>query len=218
MNEKKSLQPILVIVAGIALIGGLFTGFFTENKQAQNPPEIHGTLLPSGKPVTAFQLVNQNNLPFSEQNLRDNWSLIFIGYTHCPDVCPTTLTTLQQSTELMQAVAMSVPKVIFISIDPARDTPDVLAQYVSYFNKDFIGLTGSETELKNVSKQLAAYYNKAAGASGDINNNDYLMDHSTALVLINPKAEIQAFLVAPHIPEQIIESVKRSVQYYNDIQ
>lgn len=218
MSEKKSLQPIIVVVAGIALLGGLLTGYLSQNKQAPGPPEIHGTLLPSGKPVTAFQLVNQNNLPFSEQNLRDNWSLIFIGYTHCPDVCPTTLTTLQQSIELMQAQAMSIPEVIFISIDPARDTPEVLAHYVSYFNKDFIGLTGSETELRNVSKQLAAYYNKAAGASGDINNNDYLMDHSTALVLINPKAEIQAFLVAPHIPEQIIESVKRSVQYYTDIQ
>lgn len=218
MNDNKSLQPVIIVAASVALLAGLWLGFLTEHKQPAKPPEIYGALLPAGKPLTAFHLVDQNNQAFSEQNLRGNWTLIFIGYTHCPDICPTTLTTLQQTIELMQAQAVAIPKVIFISIDPVRDTPDVLAKYITYFNKDFIGVTGSEAELGNISKQLAAYYKKAAGASGDINNNDYLMEHSAALMLINPQAELQAFLTAPHIPAQIIESMQRSMKYYEDIQ
>ena len=216
MNENKSLNPMLIVVASIALLAGLWLGFLTDQKKTATPPEIYGTLLPVAKTLTTFHLLNQNNQAFTVQNLRDNWSLIFVGYTHCPDICPTTLTSLQQTMELMQTQAIAFPKVIFISVDPERDTPDVLAKYVSYFNKDFIGVTGSDTELKNITAQLAVYYRKAAGSSGDISNQDYLMDHSAALMLINPQGELQAFLTAPHIPAQISESIKRSMQYYDD--
>lgn len=213
MQERKTFQPILVIAAIVALIGGVWAGFYSDKKQVM-PPEIYGTLLPSGKALGKFQLTDHNNQAFTENNFLGNWSLVFIGYTHCPDVCPTTLATLQQTAEMMQSQTLSVPKVVFISIDPDRDTVDVLSNYITYFNKDFLAATGSQEQLKNISHQMAAFYGKAAGASGDINNKDYLMDHSASLILINPDAEIQAFLAGPHIPEQVIESIKRSEEYY----
>jgi protein SCO1/2 len=218
MNEKKSQQLRIIVIAGVALLAGFWLGFHTENQPHEQPPEIYGTLLPTPKPLTTFHLTSQNNQPFTEKSLLGNWSLVFVGYTNCPDVCPTTLTALQQSVELMQTRSITVPKIIFISIDPERDTPEVLSKYIAYFNKDFMAATGSEAELTNIRTQLSAHSRKVAGASGDINEWDYLMEHTAALILINPRAELQAFLSAPHIPEQIVESVQRSVQYYQDVQ
>ena len=214
MITTKTFKPILVTAAAVALAAGLWLGISTETSKNIKPPQINGTLLPTAKAITAFQLMDQKNQPFTEQNLRGHWSLVFMGYTHCPDICPTTLTTLQQTLLLMQQQPIELPKVIFISVDPARDTPDVLAQYVGYFNPDFIGLTGSDEQLANISKQTATFYMKAAGASGDINKNDYLMEHSAAILLINPKAELQAFLTAPHVPQQLSESIQRSMDYF----
>ena len=214
MKSHHTFRPVFIIAASIALIAGVWLGITTESKKHVTPPQIAGTLLPTAKALTAFQLLDQNNQPFTEKNFIGNWSLVFMGYTHCPDVCPTTLATLQQTISLLHEQQGNIPQVIFISVDPARDTSEVLEKYVHYFNKEFIGLSGSEKELTNISKQTAVFYNKVAGASGDINNTDYLMEHSAAILLINPRAELQAFLTAPHTPGQIIESIQRSADYY----
>lgn len=218
MTAKKTLQPIIIIAAGLALLAGGWFGYYTEKQKVVEVPEIYGTLLPSGKALTQFQLTDHNNQKLTEKNFLDNWTIVFTGYTNCPDVCPTSLTALQQTVELMQSRQMAIPKVLFISIDPERDTTEKLASYVTYFNKDFIAATGPDAALKNITKQLAAFYAKTPGASGDINEMDYLMDHSAVLILINPKAEIQAFFQGPHYPELIIESLVRSQQYYDATQ
>jgi protein SCO1 len=214
MITHKTFKPVIITAASIALVAGIWLGIATESAKQIPPPQIHGTLLPVAKAITALQLLDHNNQVFTEHNLQGHWSVIFLGFTHCPDICPTTLNTLQQTVELMQQQATTPPKVIFISVDPARDTPDVLRKYLTFFNRDFIGLSGSDEQLVNISKQLAVSYNKAAGASGDINNNDYFMEHSTAILLINPKAELQAYLTAPHTPEHLVESIQRSMDFY----
>jgi len=141
---------------------------------------------------------------------------MFIGYTHCPDVCPTTLTTLQQTAKLMREQQLELPHVVFVSIDPARDTTEKLASYVSYFDKEFLGVSGETAELNKLTTSLAVYYAKAAGSSGDMNKDDYLMDHSAALMLINPQGQLQAYLNPPHSPEKIIEAVIKAREYYEN--
>lgn len=214
MSFSKLAPRLFILAAAGALVAGVWLGSRSHSSTTTKAPEIFGTLLTVAKPLTQFALIDQSQHIFTEQNLRGNWSLIFMGYTHCPDICPTTLTTLQQTVELMQSQSLLIPNIIFISVDPERDTTDVLGKYVGYFNKDFLGVTGTAAEIKNISQQTGVYYSKAAGRSGNINKPDYLMDHSAAILLINPQAELQAYLTAPHTPQHIIESLITSKQFY----
>ena len=127
---------------------------------------------------------------------------------------PNTLSVLNQVSLLMKEQQLQPPRIIFISIDPKRDQPELIDQYVKYFNREFIGITGNEKELASMSKQLSVVYAKAPGADGKITDDNYLMDHSSSLVLVNPEAQVQSFLTAPHTPMQIIDSIVRSQVYY----
>ena len=216
----KQLSLLLVC----ALLIGSGMGYLYDKQQPdisvqkmhdmQSPPIIQGAIFPMAKNIGEFELQQSNNQIFTQEKLKNIWSLLFIGYTQCPDVCPTTLSTLKQTVSLMRQKGLTPPQVVFISIDPERDNADSLNEYVYYFDKDFIGVTGDEEELDDLAMQLAVYFRKVPGASGDINNDDYLMEHSASLMLINPQGDQQAVLTAPHKPEIIVESIRQSQAYY----
>ena len=207
----------LIFAALLAMVGGIWLGSNTnQNKQNQQPPEIQGVILPAAKVLDNFNLSDHHGGKFSRENLKQQWSIIFMGYTQCPDVCPTTLSTLKQVNELMAEQQIAAPRMIFISVDPERDSIDMLKSYVTYFNPDYIGATGSRAELDALAKQLGVFYAKAPGTSGDINRDDYLIDHSSSLMLINPDGALQAYLTAPHTPMQIIDGIIRTQVYYQD--
>ncbi|MCW9012287.1 MAG: SCO family protein [Gammaproteobacteria bacterium] len=216
MQDKQLNSVILIVAAVIALSAGAWFGFDHSRNSAQNlPPKIQGVILPAAKKIKQFELFDAQKNKFSLNKLHGQWHMLFVGYTHCPDVCPTTLAVMKQVTQLMQEQNLQPPSVVFVSIDPERDTPENLAEYVKYFNEDFVGVTGSEKELKNLAQQLAVYFKKVAGSSGDVDASDYLMDHSAAIILINPDAKLHAYLTAPHTPMQIIDAIIRSQAYYN---
>ena len=214
MQENNTPTLILIVSAVIALSAGVWFGFDSSRPVA--PPQIQGVILPVAKTVNEFNLTDHKNNSFTLKNLENKWSLLFVGYTQCPDICPMVLNTLKQTHKLMKEQQIIPPQTVFISIDPERDTPDTLAKYINYFNKDFIAVTGESNELKKVASNLSVYFKKAAGSSGDVEADDYLMDHSSSIVLINPKGELQSFLTAPHIPAQIVDSVQRSQIYYKE--
>ncbi|MDH5571102.1 MAG: SCO family protein [Gammaproteobacteria bacterium] len=209
-------QIIVILAASAALLAGMWMGYYTKPDMATGgePQGIQGTILPSEKIIDAFELTSNRNEAFSNKNLRGKWSLLFIGYTHCPDVCPATLETVKQVHGLMLEQGLTPPDMVFISVDPERDTSEILDQYVTYFNKDFIGLTGSKENIAGFVKQLSGYYAKAAGTSGDINNSDYLMDHTASLMLVNPQGNLQAYLSAPHTPMKVIDGIVRTQAFY----
>lgn len=138
-----------------------------------------GTALVGGP----FSLVDQNSKPFTEKDLKGKYSLIYFGYTYCPDVCPTELQVMTGALEQLGDLAKQIQPV-FISIDPARDTPAVMKEYVSNFYPGMIGLTGTPAQIAAVAKEYRVYYAKAAekGASKD----DYTMDHSSIIYLMDP--------------------------------
>ncbi len=214
MNKLTAL--LMIIVAVVSLAAGLWFGQ-DKGETAIKPAVIQGAIYPLAKNIQDFNLLDQNSHDISKQNFLNHWSLIFIGYTHCPDVCPTTLAVLNQVDEFMVQQNIMPPQMVFLSIDPERDTVDVMKPYINYFNKKFIALTGSINEIKKLTQQLNAVYRKAEGASGDINNDDYLMDHSSALMLINPDGNLQSILTAPHTPANIIDSIINSQMYYEAI-
>jgi protein SCO1/2 len=126
--------------------------------------------------------------------------LLFFGYTHCPDVCPGTLAALKKAQPQWEAAAPDT-QVVFFSVDPQRDTPEVLKGYVSYFDPKFVGVTAPREMLAGLARIFGIIYIRVAGSSGE--PNDYLVDHSASIVLIDPQGRLAGVLSAPHTPEDI---------------
>jgi len=165
------------------------------------PPQLAGgTLLPSTRALEPFTLVDDHNRPFTQDSLRGQWSFAFFGYTHCPDVCPAALGMLKHVQTLLEAAGETpLPRVLFVSVDPERDTPETLASYVAYFHPTFVGVTGKDEELKRLTQQLGIQYGRSPGGS----DRDYLVEHSAAIILFNPEGQRQALFGAPQDPEKI---------------
>ena len=212
MSKQKYISITLLTV--FAIIIGFSVGL--KNSPKQYDHTIQGTILPYPKMLNDFNFIDQDNNPFTKSDLEGHWSLIFIGYTQCPDICPTTMSVLQQVTQSLRQQNEEPPATIFISVDPERDTPQLLGQYVGYFDEQNIGITGEKNELKRFAKDLALFFEKAAGTSGDINSDDYLVDHSSSILLLNPEGKLQAYLAAPHTAEQIIRSIQVNQQLFEN--
>ncbi len=167
----------------------------------EKPATIHtktlsATLLNDPISIPDFNLVDHNNNSFTLGSLRGQWSFLFFGYTHCPDVCPTTMNVLVQTQkQLLQYADLEKPNYIFVSVDPDRDTTDHLAQYMAYFHQDFLGVTGSKDQLETMTRPLGIYYKKDRPEEGQ---NNYTVGHSNAILLINPEGGVRALVSPPH--------------------
>jgi len=151
-----------------------------------------GTALESPRRVGAFRLTDHRGREFTPESLRGGWSLVFAGFTHCPDACPTTLAMLNAMDERLRANGGAV-QVVFLSVDPARDTTERLAGYVGHFNPRFVAVTGARTEIDSLCRDLGIAYVQNPGAAGD-----YTVDHSAALVLIDPRARVAGHFTPPY--------------------
>jgi protein SCO1/2 len=158
-----------------------------------------GTFLPKPKALKPFTLIDQNGKPFTLDNLRGHWTFLAIGYTSCPDICPTTLATFRAlSRQITPTGAKPAAQFVFVSVDPGRDTPERLAQYVHYFAPAFLGATGSDRSLQALTGQLGLPYARVEEKGSALG---YLMDHSAAIVLIDPWARYIAIFSSPHDPK-----------------
>jgi len=215
----KNSTPLLIIAAVIAMSAGLWLAQSTNTKtQTIKPPAIQGAIYSSDKSIRPFKLLDHLGNEFTNKHLIGKWSIIFVGYTHCPDVCPTTLNLMADMHREMSQQEVSPPNVIFLSIDPERDTVDTMKNYIEYFNPEFTGVTGSLPDIEQLSQDLNAVYRKAPGLNGKITDDDYLMDHSSALILMNPKGNLQAILTAPHTLGRVIDSIIKTRAYYTSTQ
>jgi protein SCO1/2 len=140
------------------------------------------------------------------EDFRGKVVLIFFGYTHCPDVCPMALEVLKRTVSLLDERVREKVQVIFISVDPDRDTPEVAQRYAEYFDPTFIGLTGSHEDLKRITKAYFAFYRKVESGDG----NHYLVDHTAYIYLIDPEGVLK--LIYPsrkQKPELIAEDIRK---------
>jgi protein SCO1/2 len=152
----------------------------TQKSQSTGKPSIGG----------AYTLVNQNGHVVSDKSYRGKYVLIFFGYTFCPDVCPTTLTTLSTAIDLLGKDAEKI-KPLFVTIDPLRDTPGYLKEYLAHFHKSFDGLTGNMQQIKHIKKVFRIYATKAKVDKSD--REVYLMNHSSVSYLIGPDGKFLTF-------------------------
>lgn len=186
MNKK-----IYIILALLAIIA--FAGLFIFKKEAPLAPEVNGIVLDQTKPLITFALEDMDGNKFTDQSFLNQWSLVFFGFTTCPDICPMTMSILNEAIKIIHnEPGIPTPKVIFVSVDPERDTPEKLKQYVQHFNKDFLGVTGNHTQLTEFSRQLGVVFEKVY-----MSDQEYLVDHSGSIALINRQGAIQAYFTPP---------------------
>ena len=164
------------------------------------------TLFPEPKPLTPFALTDQKNRAFDLASLKGKWTFVFFGFTHCPDVCPTTLAVLAGARERIgkNMAGGEDSQFVFVSVDPNRDTASKLGQYVGYFDRSFLGVTGDQAQIANLSAQLGAAYQLAITAGTE----NYPVTHSAAVFLLDPRARFHAVFTPPHDAETISKRFK----------
>jgi len=164
------------------------------------------TLFPDPKPLTAFALTDHKNRVFDLASLKGKWSFLFFGFTHCPDICPTTLAVLARARDNIAKNTVGAEDIqfVFISVDPNRDTASKLRQYVDYFDTTFLGVTGNDAQIGNLAGQLGAAYQVAIKPGME----NYPVYHSAAVFLLDPRARYHAVFTPPHDAEAISRRFK----------
>jgi protein SCO1/2 len=190
---------VAVTLAGLLVLaaGGLLTFAFRDN-----PKGAAGTLLSSaiGGP---FQLVDQNGKPFGASDLKGKWHLVFFGYTNCPDTCPTALNEMALALDRLGKERDDIG-IVFITVDPERDTPEVLKSYVASFDAPIIALTGTADEVAQAAKAYRVYYAKHPRPEGG-----YDMDHSAAIYVMDPQGRFAASFTPDSTAQTIAERLQK---------
>ncbi|MFQ5994949.1 MAG: SCO family protein [Acidiferrobacterales bacterium] len=188
------MRLALLAVIGVAAFGlGLGGGYLLQ----QSTPNVvlqRATLLGDrGTPLPDFKLESAGSRVFTRDQLRGRWTLLFFGYTNCPDICPLTLSEMKDLFQQLKGTPYEQDtQVVFVSVDPKRDTPALLKRYVQHFHKEFVGVTGNAAELKRLAQALGIIY--FIHGEGD----NYLVDHSAAVLLVDPEGRLYATFSAPH--------------------
>ena len=170
--------------------------------------ELAATRFPVAREIQPFELVDHNHAVFNNAALQQRWSFVFFGYTYCPDVCPTTLSVLNSIAQRLQDVDEDI-RFVMVTVDPQRDTPERLAEYVTYFNGDFLGVTGSDQELEQLTRQLGILYNRVESENGSEN---YLVDHTAAVFLFDPAGRYHAVFTPPLSAENIAGDFRKMLK------
>jgi len=188
-TDEQPLQPfswqagLLFVVAGVGL-----AFYFRYEKARMARSRIAEANKGIGRPLVggAFHLVDHNGKDFSEADLKGKYSLVYFGFTHCPDICPEELDKMAGMIDRVKEKHGKVLKPVFISCDPARDTPEVIRRYLAEFHEDILGMTGSWQEVKDVCKAYRVYFSTPPDVQP---GQDYLVDHSIYFYLMDPEGD-----------------------------
>jgi protein SCO1/2 len=181
----------------IAVLAAVAAGIGVAlRERATAPPVLQaGTALPEPRSIPEFAFTDHRGRPFSRASLEGRWTLLFTGFTNCPDICPATLALMAG---LREQVARNDLQFLFVSVDPERDTPAVIARYLAHFDPALLGAAGSRADTERFTAGLGLAQLRNPGAGGE-----YTVDHSTALVLIDPDARLAGYFQAPHRREAL---------------
>ena len=203
MSANKTFSRIATLLLALLTFITAFVFIIQSPARQTVPKDLIAVMRPIATSLKPFTLIDKNEKTFSNKNLTGKWSFVFFGYTHCPDICPTTLVTLKQINKALEKhlQAHTDFQVVFVSVDPERDTPKDLGDYVSFFNKDFIAVTGSSEQILSIAKQFsAAYIKEPTDKSGN-----YLMSHASSIFLVNPEQKLVASFSPPLSVDTITE-------------
>jgi len=195
-------RNIIIVALSAALLIGLLA-FATRFAIAPSMQLERATVLPEPIELPDFLLADQDEAVFTRNSLRGRFSLLFFGFTNCPDICPATLQQLAVVRQRLAEAGAGLPDIVLISVDPDRDTAAVLKEYVGYFGQDIRGVSGNMDEIQALTSRLGVYFEFAEG-EGD----NYNVNHSAVIIAINEDAEFAAVFSAPHDIDAIINDVQ----------
>ncbi|SHM02549.1 SCO family protein [Vreelandella subglaciescola] len=210
---NRSVQVTLVaLLLLVILIFGLVVGrqvFLVDGGEPQSAPdlaEMNTYVYDQPRPLAEFTLTDENGETVTRESLRGRWTFAFVGYTNCPDVCPTAMANLQRTNKLLSN-ELPQPDYLLISADPEHDTPDQLKDYTAFFGENFHGLTGDLETLRELAKSLSAVFTQRE-VDGEL-----LVDHSGHFALLNPDGELAALIQSPHHPEEMADAFERIYEW-----
>jgi protein SCO1/2 len=190
---------VLLLAAG--------AGALVAKQQLQSTPlELAtGTRLTPPRAPAPFSLVSHTGTPFEREALRGHWTLMFFGFTHCPGICPTTLTTLADVRKRLHDLpTQELPQIVLVSVDPERDTPARMAEYVAGFDAPIVGVTGQVGAIDEFAAEFGIAHRKVP-TSG----SDYMVDHAAVVLLFDPEGREAAVFSPPHTAEQLAADYRR---------
>lgn len=198
-RQRGIRNTVIVLVLIVATVIGLIVHKVTKPR-ILTQTELHAqgaVVFDNPRRFTDFELLDANGEAFTREQLQGKWSLIFFGFTQCPDICPLTLLDLQRLIPTLPEDIAAQTQVILVSLDPARDTPEVLKDYINAFSADFLGVTGDFLTIRRFANEVNVAFAKV------VQEDDYTVDHSGNIVLINPMGDYQGFFKPPFEVEKL---------------
>lgn len=193
---KKNI--LIIAVFGLfALFAGVFISQHNLLQKPRDLSQFHGTYLEKARSLTQFNLMGTDKKPFNNDSLKGQWTFVFFGFTNCGYLCPTTMAQLGKMYKILEAKNVkNLPKIVMISIDPDRDNLDKLEHYVKAFHPNFYGARGDESSVKSITDEMGIAFEKIVNKNSNPENYD--VQHSGTILLINPQGELNAFFTLPH--------------------
>lgn len=191
---------LFVVFISAALITSLFVFKMSHKQNQALTSDDYSTMLPLARDLKNFDLIKSDGTPFTQKDFLNHWTLLFFGFTHCPNVCPTTMGMLSKAYPDLHEAYPNL-QIILISLDPERDSKVVLANYIHHFHADFIGASGKIEEIRKLQSQLGIYSLKE--------NNE--IQHTSSILLINPQGKWAGIFKYGMTPHQLIQSFKTNV-------
>ncbi len=217
MKTVRYVFPSLVM---LVLILSSCTGMNNKKVSGLTDEYPVATVLDIPVPLPSFSLNDQNGNEFTQWSLSRKWTFMFFGYTFCPDVCPMALVDLNdvyqdlvEKGDLVEAQFEVNTQVVFVSVDPERDGVDMLKEYISHFNENFIAVTGKPEVIDSLARPIGVAYRRAPGTDSE---GDYFIDHSASFLLIDPLGRLRATFSPPHDPVHIAEDFRKIRDKYTE--
>jgi protein SCO1/2 len=157
-----------------------------------------------------FNLIDHNGKVFNRARFNGNWSVLFFGYTNCPDICPNTMLILNQVQNRLKNIKRL--NYVFVSVDPDRDTPKILKEYIDHFNPNFIGVSGEMAQIKVMTSQLDIKHRIERRKD----STDYSVTHSASITMIDPKGRWRAVMFSPHKPEKLAQTIQEVMGHFGE--
>ncbi len=202
-NSTPLNKSLLFFILSVLILAAVIIFRLLPSKEI--PSELQAVMRAQPVQLTPFELTDQSGNPFTLSQLKGKTTLLFFGYMSCPDICPTTLSTLNQMVKKLDAYANADLQVVFVSVDPNRDRPEKMAEYLNYFNPNFIGLGGDKEAIDNFTRQFAAGYMLGEKQA----DGNYLVSHTSSIFMIDPQARLIATFSPPHKVDTLVSQYKQ---------
>jgi len=197
-------NTVIILICAFVAAAGLWAGQLWFERGKQTGPRLQAVkLFPQPRELPAFSLQQSDRTQLIPGELKGHWTIVFLGFTHCPDICPTTLAQLAQAQQQWAALPDATrPRVLFVSVDPQRDSPQRIGEYAHAFHRDTLAATADVPALEAFARSLSLVFMKAPPADG-APPDQYSVDHSAAMAVLDPQGRMAGVVQPPLQPQAI---------------